>query len=352
MLSSVLDAAITKKIVRLGRRVKDERVAEYNLETLEKLRRDNRLDYSARLTRRDLKGIQDRIQKLMREVRKTDADSGDILAFLDALYPQHRAFFDNPSPGLVSLKALCDAEGRWQTAGARPSKETDLSLYAFWRDGQDLDYIQQVLVEGTKPRASSPPLALEDNTPIGKLGRNAFQGLEVEAGEESEESEDEGGGGPPEERWKLQFKNRKASPDDEVPTPPPASVEEDQRSDSGLEYVDAPSPGGPGEVESFFLSLGFDSIPAVPTSNRPLEELLEMGDMVWSMSFTERRTLHTYWARESQSRKTDMFEEEFDRLCDEHQRKLQECDEERDTVGGLYRPILIGLILPRFDGEY
>ena len=336
MLSSVLDAAITKKIVRLGRRVKDERVAEYNLETLEKLRRDNRLDHSARMTRRDLKGIQERIKKLMQEVKKTDADSEDILAYLDAIYPEHRAFLDNPLPGVLSVKALSDAEGRWQTVGERQPENPDLSLYAFWRDGQDLHYIEKVLEEGSAPRPPSPLPVPGDETPIRKPGANQFQGLDVEVGEESEESEDETEDpeGPVEELWKAKLKHRKStSADDQMPIHSSASVPDNQQSsDTGLEYVDAPVFGGPIGAETFFQSLGFDTIPTIPSSDRPLEELLEIGDMVWSMSYTERRTLHAYWATETQSRKTDMFEEEFDRLCDEHQRKLKECDEERDTV--------------------
>jgi hypothetical protein len=57
ILSSILDADITKRIVRLGRRANDERVAEYSMDKLEMVQNQSRLDRTLSSQRRGLKEV-------------------------------------------------------------------------------------------------------------------------------------------------------------------------------------------------------------------------------------------------------------------------------------------------------
>src|SRR5258705_53275 len=97
MLCSVLDADITKKIVRLGRRATDERIAQYSIEALEIAQDRSRIDRNINI-RRELKKVQEDITNLMGRVLKVDIenDSDEIMRYISACYPEHHDYFSTP----------------------------------------------------------------------------------------------------------------------------------------------------------------------------------------------------------------------------------------------------------------
>ena len=65
MLRSVLDARITQKIVRLGSRSADERIAEFSIEHVESVAGRSRLLSAFSTYRRALRDVEDEIKKFM-----------------------------------------------------------------------------------------------------------------------------------------------------------------------------------------------------------------------------------------------------------------------------------------------
>lgn len=337
ILSSILDADITKRIVRLGRRANDERVAQYSMETLEMVQSQSRLDRTFSSQRRELKEIQEEIEGLMKKVLKLDIDNDtdEIMKYLLTSYPEHFDYLSNPPPWVSNVKKFIlgdeDSAGEWQTAGRGGKVHVlDRSTYAFWRDCSDLAFIDQITNGLVEPWKS--PAETEVHAP-----QNTFSALEVEVLRDNHSSDEELSDTESiseevevEESWKTVQLDQVSSIDPVIlPAPstmrPPSPVE-------NTEHENSIGPADIKDVDGFFDALGFQYTPSVPHLDRPLEELLENVGDVWEMSGSERQRIHIFWVEQARIQLGQTYMDEFERLRNSHARKLRQCDEGKEEV--------------------
>jgi hypothetical protein len=347
MLGSVLDADITKKVVRLGSRSADERISQYSIETLERVNEDSRLNRTFSSKRRELKEIQERIRNLMFMVLKDDLESNstEVMKYISVLYPEHSGYLAAPPMWIQNIKSFFsndddDDAGEWQQQGRRGKTFIkDMSFYAFWRDGSDLEFI------GALNNGSYAPW--ETTSPPDETTSNKFHLLEQDSLPDSddeyvtsEEHDDESlpEDLPVEDAWmrvKVELPSFETASSREVPVAPtevsiaPIQYPEPEfHEDAGLGQADFKDP------EGFLAALGCLHWPVVPTSNRPLDQLLnDVGD-VWTMSRAERHILHNFWVENTRIELAETQKGEFERLRELHESILRECNEGKEEVRG------------------
>ncbi|KAG2361405.1 hypothetical protein BDR07DRAFT_1472123 [Suillus spraguei] len=343
MLGSVLDADITKKVVRLGSRSADERISQYSIETLERVNEESRLNRTFSSKRRELKGIQENIKNLMLKVLKDDLESNstEIMKYISVLHPEHSGYLAAPPMWIQNIKSLFsnddddDGAGEWKQQGRRGKTFVkDMSFYAFWRDGSDLEIIG-ALNDGSYAPWKPTPLPNEPTT-------NKFNILKQDSLPESDdeyvtsdEHDDESLSEdlPVEDAW-MMVRVKSPSPETvsskEVPAAPtkaPVSpIPSPEPDDAGLGQADFKDP------EGFLEAIGCSQWPVVPTSSRSLDELLDDVDDVWTMSRTERHTLHNFWVENMRIELAETQKGEFERLRELHEGTLRECNEGKEEV--------------------
>ncbi|KDR70088.1 hypothetical protein GALMADRAFT_255486 [Galerina marginata CBS 339.88] len=340
MLCSVLDAQITNKVVRLGRRASDERIAKYSIETLEMAQNQSRLDRAFNF-RRDLKDVQQNIADLMKRVLHLDLenDSAEILKYMSSYYPEHHDYLSNPPLWLLNIRIFTDDSNvdaeEWQKAGRNgKARAQDNSTYAFWKECTDLTFINQVTSGGYAP----PNQASEDN----ETSRNMFGVLSVDPGSDGLESDSDNELVDPveaagvlgvEEMWKAPQYDRPPpgtdSPQDlhaSFTVPPALPVDDSAGAGISLQPADFQ------DMDAFFASLGFKETPSVPCTNRPLGELLENVGDVWTMSVNERQRIHRFWVDETRAELGQSYMTEFERLRKLHADKLREVNEIKEET--------------------
>ena len=269
MVTSVLDAEITDKIVRLGTRSTDERVSQYALRKLEELETAPTLDRTMRRQYAKMKELEEKMTKTMTSIRLPVLSWEKIERHLDIVYPLHAENIRSPPFWILQLYSIMvqeeEEEGEFEIVthgkGKRNQvidKTVEKSLYGFWRQATDIRYLTQ------------PPVK------------------------------------PPEASRKSKGKRREI----EVPT------EVDFRTDP----------------PAFFSSLGFGSQrPLVPASNRTLEEL-QQKDAVWSMSPSERARLADAWEHDIRRKAYYTNQDAYRRLKEEHRKECELYDEMKDDV--------------------
>ena len=346
ILSSILDADITKRIVRLGRRANDERVAQHSMETLERVHVESRLDRTFSSQRRELKEIQEEIQELMTNLLKLDTsienDTDEIMKYLSSIYLEHFEYLSNPPPWVSNVKSFMQDDegdaGEWQTAGRGGKAHVlDRSTYAFWRNCSDLAFVDQIKNGYVEPWKSESPAETAAETEV-HAPRNAFSALEVEvtrnidSSDEEELSDTEGISEEVnvEESWKTVQLDRVSStvpvilPEPStIEPPPPVEITENENTIGPADVKD---------IDGFFNALGFQYTPSVPFSDRPLEELLENVGDVCEMSRSERKRIDNFWVEEARVQLGQTYMGEFERLRKCHADKLRQCDEGKEEV--------------------
>jgi len=331
MLCSVLDAQITKKIVRLGRRASDERIAKYSIDTLEMAQKHSRIDQSFNV-RRELKKVQGDITNLMGRVLKADIDSSDVMRHISAYHSEHYNYFCNPPEWLSNVRTFMgdwvgeDAR-EWRRAGPKGrSLDQDTSNYGFWKECGDFAFVRQV--------TSGHYLPSKPTNNHNPLSQNTFSMLTVEDVEEDQESEsdldldDQDNTLDVEESWKDEQYAMPTDPSpDNYPTPiTPENASMDPTPDDLLQ------PGDFQDLNAFFISLGFNHPPSIISTDRQLEELLhDVGD-VWSMSQSERQRVHRFWDEEARNELRESSVCEFERLRELHAQHLREVNETNAEV--------------------
>lgn len=153
LLRSVLDAGITNKLVRLGSRSTDERVAEYNLSKLEQVAGKQNLDRTLGREWANVKKLEEDMTKVMDSIQLPRLTSEAVFDFLGIQYPEIAEAFEQP-PYWISALFSKDTEdkqehGEWtevthkQKAGKTkddPSLAT--GLYGFWKSCKDIQFLQ------------------------------------------------------------------------------------------------------------------------------------------------------------------------------------------------------------------
>ena len=273
MVTSVLDAGITQKIVRLGTRSSDERISEYTLDKLERLATAPTLDRSIKRQYAQMKDLEEQMTKTMTSIRLPRLNWPKIEKYLHIHYPEHEDAFNMPPFWIAELAKFKwqeeDAEGEFQEVrhgkkGKKPDVDSSVSrtLYGIWREGFDLAFIQQ--------RPSVPA--------------------------QSTKSKGKGKG--------------KQRADDAPPEGPQSFL------------TDPPA---------FFASLGFAGMPPVPAKNRQLGDLLTFPN-VWLMSAPERATLAEDWERKIRSLAYSSNLDQYKSLKKRYEDACKAYDEMRDEV--------------------
>lgn len=269
MLTSVLDARITEKVIRLGTRSSDERISQYTLNNLEKLASAPTLDRSMKRQYAIMKELEERMSRTMTSIRLPILTWDKIEEYLDIHYPEHAEIIRMPPFWIAELAQLKwleeEQEGEFtQVNHKKKGKKQTVdhsvtrTLYGFWREGLDLQFIQQ------QPAAPSPK---------SKKGKGK------------------------------------------------------QRADA---EADAPQSLLTDPI-AFFGSLGFSGLPPVSTLNRPLIQLLSHAN-VWSMSIPERVRLAEEWERKIRNLAYNSQLDEYQRLKEEYEEACKDYDDMRDEV--------------------
>lgn len=163
MLTGVLDDGITQKLVRLGSRSSDERIAEYTLDKLEKIAGRNNLNRSIGRQYGVMKALEEEMSKVMQSIQEPTLSASDIQNYLEIHYPEHADSLFAPPFWVQALteRHWMDEEehGEWKTAGEERKAQAENSLartmYGFWKDCIDIQYITpQVLTPGQPPQVS------------------------------------------------------------------------------------------------------------------------------------------------------------------------------------------------------
>ena len=349
LLSGVLDAGITTKIVRLGSRSSDERISQFSIENLEMAADRSRLRGSVGANRHQLKKIQEELVSLVKSFANRLISSSDIMAYIEIQYPEHYECLCNPSPWIdtiISFRNNSDENEGWQTARKRGSNmPLDDTTYGRWLRGEDLEFLS------TRPDLPTvKPTADETTSEI----TNRFNVLSIDAsddnvasddldsgsddGESDKESETDSDSENAADWQRLEF----SSPVVEKVLARPASSQPEPYSSGSEEiYVTPEEFWTPDEAETqlpdpqdplaFFNAHSMDSIPEIPVTDRDLEALLVQGSM-WTLSQGERWKLDQYWRERTRQDKLEGQLEEFERLRRKHKALQELVNEGRDEV--------------------
>lgn len=147
MLTSVLDANITKKFVRLGSRSSDDRIAEFTLDKLEKITGgSSMLDRPIKRQYAIMKKLEEEMLKVMESIQLPGLTWNAIEKFLEIHYPEQAECLNAPPYWIEELRqrTIKDEEnnGEWKTAGKKRANDgLSQSIYGFWRDGRDIEFI-------------------------------------------------------------------------------------------------------------------------------------------------------------------------------------------------------------------
>jgi AAA domain len=317
MLSSVLDADITKKIVRLGTRSGDERISKFNIETLELIQEESRLDRTIKTEYRLLKEAEKDMDELMSVVRTVAVTGLQVDDYIQIQYADEHASLHSPPPWVAAL--IKDQHSGWRTAGAM---STDDSLYSFWERGDDLGFL--------KTYNAKPP------SPHKGATTNRYEVLGVHAEEPSDDEEDSD---PlkidtlsinpdigPASSWMQSW------PTDEIP---PAGPDHDVNT-TNLESPEDSLPLDPADPivqhDTFFSQFNLTVRPEIPTTNRLISDLLGPGSDIWGFSREERTSLSRYWKDAVHLSLVDEHTHRFSRLRNNYENARVRYNEVKDQV--------------------
>lgn len=303
LLSAVLEKKITSKIVRLGSRSADETIARYSLEQMEMIAGKGRLDKTFAREYRKMKMLEEELKQLMVDFLRRDVESSKITAHIELEYPEESDLLMYGAPAwITSLHEVIseyDAEG-WQTAGSKKGAPQDNSLYAFWRQGRDLEYVHAAL--------RGPVSKGKQKAPANKYNLLSQDQLD------------------PDEDGDEELTLETADMVEEIITTPEAAEEENlPEGDVKLKYEDLL------DHSAFFSRFDVNEVPSLPSTNRSVEELLNSPDP-WLCSLAERQRLHDHWSGEVKVKLENQEVESFRKLREQHAQALANYNEGRIEV--------------------
>lgn len=338
LLTSVLDAGITNKIVRLGSRSSDERISKYSLETMETVAGQSRLNRTFACHYRELKLIEKEISMLMNKFKQTSISSDDILDFIKVQHPEHFEHILQPPSWVSTLRDmdLEDSAG-WVTTDRRGKAETeDKSFYGFWLRGRDLDFLD--LQYAPKQESHLAPYEggvttqnrfiplLEDTESIDSTFPSISDKSQLEDSDASDSDEEA-----------LEPWERPGAWGAEQPSTPstPRNVQQEAVA-TVIEETGSPNESNSHSSDlsdplRFFHALGFLSVPATASGERSLNDLLDEGAM-WTMSRLERRRLHDSWTLSVRNETSQNRLREFEDLRRKHVEILKKYNEGKDET--------------------
>ena len=359
MLCSVLDANITQKVVRLGSRSADERIQKFSIEAMEQLAGRSLLSQAFASNYRDVKGIEKKINELMKDCMKPNFDTEDLMRWLEIQYPVLYEDLTNPPPWVDTLHKFSQEssqrDGGYIRVGKGGREEVvDDSIHTYWLSSEDLTFLTQAHI---RPISLIPPVDTSLATPVVDPSSNSFSALATldEDGDSSDSNsisdipddfdlDDPLDDVPPEEAWMFV----------QVEPTSPAEVSEDEHApesspDKGPAEAEQPSvqpsittsqsepetntirPSDFRDVREFFALYGYDHLPSIPSGDREAEILIG-NDSVWTMSSAERLRLQDLWSQRMALTLQQTREDEYRRLREQYIAAVEVNNEGRAAV--------------------
>lgn len=281
MLLSLLDDKITTNLVRLGSRSSNERINEYTLDKLERMKggASSPLDQIVRKERFSMGRLEDEMKTILRDIQTPAHTWETVTNYLQETFPDHLDSFMSPpfwiDKLVEDLHQDIKAEGQWTTV-ANPKKKgrgVDIpnTIYSFWKTGQDISFLQP-----------PPPLQTNVRSSKGKKGKQQQKKQEQELILAAELRQD---------------------------------------------YLT--------RMNNFFVPLGYPEgmVPPTATTSRPIDELL-IVDAIWSMSVGERQTLAAFWEQEMRTFAYNKHRQDYDERREEYEAACKRFSDARDEVSG------------------
>ncbi|KAH7108426.1 AAA domain-containing protein [Auriculariales sp. MPI-PUGE-AT-0066] len=257
ILEAVLNAKITKNIVRLGSRV-PKRLSSYALDSLELVTRSNsRLDRSKRQEAHQLKELGKQLDALIKSITNQEVADEELDRYLSMAYPQHLASLQSPPDWVWYLYNDRSQDAAVSRQRQCEANSNHLTLLGFWLSVKDLA--------------------------IHGLPRNPEQETETSTAHDNQQSS---GAAPLEEENFDDLDSAWMA----IPSLPVAEATTSQISPE-------PLPGPPATLPDFFARFNMQ-IPPIPQTERPIDQLKEEFD-IWNMSATERQQLYHFWREEA-----------------------------------------------------
>ncbi|KIJ49701.1 hypothetical protein M422DRAFT_66154 [Sphaerobolus stellatus SS14] len=317
MLSAVIDSNITDRVVRLGSRSANERISEFNLETLEMVQGKTSLDNTLSSQYRELKQTQEELNKLLSQITQQQIDPERIKQHLHASYWDHfESLFSPP----LWISFLQDEDKEWEIQGSRKRGNT---FYDIWEEGRDLAFLSSRRDSNRRP-------STQPSTHI--VNGNRYEALQ-------EEVEDTNTVDPDEE----DMDNVSALLDQLNLGPAVSWLQSWELHDVASQQEDASSEEEPrvqqstGQVEEEKNSIidtffGKGGLPEISQTNRPLQDLLAPKINVWELSKTERIKLSRHWKEELQFLLIEEESTEFTRLRQVYENQRRHYNEIKDQA--------------------
>ncbi|KAF8210466.1 P-loop containing nucleoside triphosphate hydrolase protein [Mycena galopus ATCC 62051] len=338
LLTSVLDAGITNKVVRLGSRSADEKISKYSMETIEMVAGKSRLDRSFGQHYRDLKNVQEEIKKLMKTFVDAKVTSEQIQLYLEVQYGEHyEHLYQCPPEWVETLRAAFEGddsdEDTWMRAGKHGRVEMeDNSMYAYWRRGRDFDFLdisvqhRAEYEQKLENQNRFDPLAAVDSPAVDvDVASETTSEAQSDDDDESSDSDD-----IEEESWQRDWPSDTHTHTDDRRTAGELSnsvspiLRPEAAASHALPSIQVADLKDPA---AFFGG----RIPVIPDSDRPLDNLLAEGTM-WSFSRRERDRLHGYWSSQVRERLHEDQLLDFQSLRSKHESILKKHQEGKDEI--------------------
>ncbi|CUA71425.1 NFX1-type zinc finger-containing protein 1 [Mus musculus] [Rhizoctonia solani] len=284
MLKGILDADITKNIIRLGSRsAVDERLASFSLDEAEKISTKSRLDRNINAAYREMRSAEAEMSGLMDKITKRQVPQDHMEDCILSLYPYHYEELFSNTPSWIStlISNAAEDDEEWETVG---KPEQDLSIINFWANGRDLQFLEPPKEDSSQTKKGQKP---------GKGNSNKFGVLSGD------------------------------------------NVSKKGKGDLAAQHQTF--------LLDFLSQHGIHQIPPIPRTTRPLETLKDDG-MVWSMSLSERKTLYDTWYIMASESIHEAQIEDFDNVRKKHAAAKQSFEEikEQGKVNILRRSHIIG----------
>jgi hypothetical protein len=240
LLRSVLEADLTKKIVRLGSRSADEKIAQFSLENMERFQSGGNMDRSsineAHWVR---KNAEAKLNEVLVDLQGGSVSEGHRKEYMDLFFPEHHDKLEHPPRWIEQLRWMNIG---WTEVGSDAAQEVQ-PQYDFWIQCNDIQWL----------RAQT---AVQEEAQQQKRV-NRFGALQVDVLEKEEEAVDI-------------LENLEVADDYQIEN-------EEIRSRN-----------------QFLRQAGLTELPSIPSSDRSVDELQD-DTMVWLMSPKERVRLDDAW---------------------------------------------------------
>ena len=181
VLNSILDARITKKIVRLGSQSTDERIAKYNLKNLMDSLTDDPMSLQIWTEYAAKRRIEEEMLQVMENIQISEPSEVQVKEYLRMDWAEHLSMMYEPPFWITEYAARLWASSE---KGKERSHPMTHAYYEFWKHGLDIDLIRP-------PRFGSSERREEN---LG--GQDVQPGVLVPPSQEEEEKR---------QKWRLKF---------------------------------------------------------------------------------------------------------------------------------------------------